>query len=153
MKRIVLSVIILCGAINAGAQDTLKVETVVKDTLTAQAQIADTLLTSEEESLLPDHYLFTQRLLWGKKGLMRNLNIFELSEDSRNLEMNIRSYTVRAHQYLGYASLLSMIGAGITGQQLYKGNERNKDLHETFAGLSNVILFFICSNSHFFSLR
>lgn len=141
MKKLILFFLILFVNNLANAQDTLKVETVVKDTLTAQTQIADTLLTPEEESLLPENYLFTQRLLWGKKGLMRNFNVFELSEDSRNLEMNIRSYTVRAHQYLGYASLLSMIGAGITGQQLYKGNERNKDLHETFAGLSNVFYF------------
>lgn len=141
MKKLILFFLILFVNNLANAQDTLKVEAVVKDTLTAHVPVADTLLNSEEESLLPENYLFTQRLLWGKKGLMRNFNVFELSEDSRNLEMNIRSYTVRAHQYLGYASLLSMIGAGITGQQLYKGNERNKDLHETFAGLSNVFYF------------
>jgi len=141
MKKIILTLLILFVNILTNAQDTIKFKTVASDTLTTQDVSTDTLLSREDESLLPENYLFTQRLLWGKKGLMRNFNVFELSEESRDLEMNIRSYTVIAHQYLGYASLLSMIGAGITGQQLYNGNQRNKDLHETFAGLSNVFYF------------
>lgn len=57
--------------------------------------------------------MFTQRILWGKNGLMRNFKIFELSEKSRNTEMYIRSYSIKAHEYLGYASLIGMIGTGI----------------------------------------
>ncbi len=53
--------------------------------------------------LLPDHYLFTQRILWGEKGLMRNFDMFKLSPTSRDIEMNIRSVMITTHQYLAFA--------------------------------------------------
>jgi hypothetical protein len=44
--------------------------------------------------LLPEKYLFTQRILWGERGLMRYFNTFKLSPTSRDLEMNIRSVMI-----------------------------------------------------------
>lgn len=136
-------VLILSGlAFLAYSQDSTAVVTVKTDTI---AQLnntaADTLSVSDEQPLLPEHYLFTQRLLWSEHGLMRNFDAFKLSQASRNLEMQIRSITMTAHEYLGYASLLGMVGTAITGQRLYTGDSRNKDLHETFAGLTNVCYF------------
>ena len=43
-----------------------------------------------ENSLLPDTMIFTQRMLWGEKGVMRTSNLFPLSKESREREMKIR---------------------------------------------------------------
>ncbi len=112
-----------------------------QDSLNIEKVNTDISEKRESQSLLPEHYLFTQRILWAENGIMRNFNKFELSESSRNTEMYIRSYSIRAHEYLGYASLVGMIGTGITGQQLYTGNPKNKDLHEGLAGFTNICYF------------
>ena len=52
-------------------KDTVKVEDDLLSSLTSDS--------SNQEKLLPDHIIFTQRLLWGKKGLMRNFDAFELT--------------------------------------------------------------------------
>jgi hypothetical protein len=91
--------------------------------------------------LLPDRYLFTQKLLWGERGLMRNFDMFKLSSTSRDLEMNIRSVMITTHQYLAFASLAGMLGTGIVGQFLYQGNRDIKDLHEGLATFTNVTYF------------
>jgi hypothetical protein len=91
--------------------------------------------------LLPDKYLFTQRILWGERGLMRYFNTFKLSPTSRDLEMNIRSIMITSHQYLAFASLVGMLGTGITGQFVYSGNREIKDIHEGFATFTNITYF------------
>lgn len=91
--------------------------------------------------LLPDKYLFTQRMLWGERGLMRYFNAFKLSPTSRDLEMNIRSVMITSHQYLAFASLVGMLGTGIAGQYLYTGNRNVKDLHEGLATFTNITYF------------
>ncbi len=91
--------------------------------------------------LLPDRYLFTQKILWGERGLMRNFDMFKLSSTSRDIEMNIRSVMITTHQYLAFASLVGMIGTGITGQFLYQGNRDIKDFHEGLATFTNVTYF------------
>ena len=98
-------------------------------------QFADTI------KLLPDHYLFTQRMLWGEKGLMRNFDMFKLSTTSRDMEMNVRYAMITTHQYLAFASLAGMLGTGIVGQFLYQGNRDIKDLHEGLATFTNVTYF------------
>lgn len=98
-------------------------------------QFADTI------KLLPDHYLFTQRMLWGEKGLMRNFDMFKLSTTSRDIEMNIRAVMITTHQYLAFASLLGMIGTGITGQYVYNGNRNIKNFHEGLATFTNITYF------------
>jgi hypothetical protein len=91
--------------------------------------------------LLPDHYLFTQKILWGEKGLMRNFDMFKLSSTSRDIEMNIRSVMITTHQYLAFASLLGMIGTGITGQYVFNEHRELKGLHEGFATFTNITYF------------
>ena len=91
--------------------------------------------------LLPEKYLFTQRILWGERGLMRYFNAFKLSPTSRDLEMNIRSVMITSHQYLAFASLIGMVGTGITGQNLYNGNRKIKDLHEGLSTFTNITYF------------
>ncbi|MFA5849006.1 MAG: hypothetical protein WC833_03910 [Bacteroidales bacterium] len=115
---------------NALAQN----ETVLKDT-------TNTGITEESQNLLPEKYLFTQRLLWGKKGAMRSFNIFKLSPESRDLEQEIRDKMFKAHRYIGYATLAGMVAQGIVGERLYRGNTGLKDLHEGLAGVVNIGYF------------
>ncbi|VBB47132.1 conserved membrane hypothetical protein [uncultured Paludibacter sp.] len=107
----------------------------------SEAAYVDTNIKSDSVQLLPEHYLITQRLLWGEKGLMRNFDSFKLSETARDKEMDIRNTMINIHQYLGYATLISMVGNGIVGQKLYSGNRNVKDLHEGFAATTNVLYF------------
>ncbi len=94
-----------------------------------------------EVKLLPESMIFTQRLLWGEKGLMRKTDLFSLSIESREREMKIRRGMLTAHQLIGYATLLGMIGQGITGVQLYNGNRRVKDLHESIGAFTTASYF------------
>jgi len=97
--------------------------------------------SEENQNLLPNNYLFTQRVLWGKKGLMRNFNIFKLSPESRDIEQEIRDKMFKAHRYIGYATLAGMVAQGIVGERLYRGNTGLKDLHEGLAGAVNIGYF------------
>jgi hypothetical protein len=94
-----------------------------------------------EVKLLPESMIFTQRLFWGEKGLMRKTDLFSLSIESREREMKIRRGMLTAHQLIGYATLLGMIGQGITGVQLYNGNRRVKDLHESIGAFTTASYF------------
>ena len=94
-----------------------------------------------ENSLLPDTMIFTQRILWGEKGVMRTSNLFPLSKESREREMKIRRGMLTAHQLVGYATLLGMIGQGITGVQLYQGSHNIKDVHEAIGAFTTASYF------------
>ena len=94
-----------------------------------------------EVKLLPESMIFTQRLLWGEKGLMRKTDLFSLSIESREREMKIRRGMLTAHQLIGYATLLGMISQGITGVQLYNGNRRVKDLHKSIGAFTTASYF------------
>ena len=94
-----------------------------------------------EVKLLPESMIFTQRLLWGEKGLMRKTDLFSLSIESREREMKIRRGMLTAHQLIGYATLLGMISQGITGVQLYNGNRRVKNLHESIGAFTTASYF------------
>ncbi|MCX6271315.1 MAG: hypothetical protein NTU44_08890 [Bacteroidetes bacterium] len=98
--------------------------------------------------LLPERILFTQAIFWGKKGLMRNLDYFKLTPDNRARELKLRRYMLKAHQTLGFATLLGMIAQGVVGSQLYKemdgkiryrGNLRS--VHENLAMAVNIGYF------------
>ena len=116
-------------------QEIKSVDTLVNTVLNVDGTVPDST------ALLPKHYLFTQRILWGEKGLMRNINMFKLSESERDREMSIRSTMISLHQYFGYATLVSMIGNGIVGQRLYTGQRDLKDLHSTLAGTTDFFYF------------
>ena len=133
------------------AQDSLIVQTdsiIITEEINLQQKDSDTLVLVEaektdsgEQALLPSHYLFTQRWLWGENGLMRNFDTFTLSLEARDREMEIRDKMNQIHRIAGYVSLAGMIGSGITGQMSSKGNEKAKDLHETFTGVTNFTYF------------
>ena len=100
-----------------------------------------TSASSDSVKLLPDHFLFTQRLLWGQKGLMRNFNYFKLSPEERERELRIRRTMLTTHQILGFATLGGMIAQGIVGSKLYNGDIGLKGTHEALAAGVNFGYF------------
>ncbi|MDR3705661.1 MAG: hypothetical protein P4L28_07140 [Paludibacteraceae bacterium] len=110
----------------------------VKKALPAQTLVAS---ADSTEDLLPTKYPFTQRMLWGKKGLLRNFSTFKLSEDERDREMQIRHKMLTAHRYLSYVSLVGMLAEGIVGMKLYNGDNSLRDLHSTLAAVVNITYF------------
>ncbi len=109
------------------------------------AQDDDDLLNdlggNSEIQLLPEKFLFTQKILWGQKGLMRNFKAFELTPENRTKELKIRGYFFKAHQTLGMLTSAGMIAQGIVGTKLYNGNYQLKDLHEGIATGVNIVYF------------
>ena len=111
-------------------------------TSTLLAQDAATLFASlqEEEAveipLLPERMLFTQRLLWGKKGLFRTTNIAPLTKAQREKELRLRRKLLITHQAIGYLTLAGMVAQGILGGQLYNGKY---ELYETHKTLGNIV--------------
>jgi hypothetical protein len=96
--------------------------------------------TQEKTKLLPDKILFTQRIFWGEKGLMRSFNAFELTPEKRQKELKVRRTMLVAHQIMGLATLGGMIAQGVVGAQLYSG-KNVKDLHEGLATAVNIGYF------------
>jgi hypothetical protein len=88
--------------------------------------------------LLPDHLIPTQRLMWGPRGIMRNFNAFELSPQSRELELKIRRTMFVSHQIVGFCTLGAMVAQGIVGSKLYNGDAGIKNLHEGLATGINI---------------
>jgi hypothetical protein len=112
------------------------------DTLQTNSLLSDlTSSTDQSVQLLPDHFLFTQRLLWGQKGLMRNFNYFQLSPEERQNELKIRRTMLATHQILGFATMGAMVAQGIVGAKLYNGDTGLKDTHEAIAAGVNFGYF------------
>ena len=99
--------------------------------------------------LLPNHFIPTQRLMWGQKGLMRNFKAFQLSPEERQKELNIRRKMLAAHQILGFATMGAMVAQGIVGSKLYNGDIGLKDTHEALAAGVNIGYFTTASLSLF----
>ena len=104
----------------------------------AQNDLLDELKDKNDSitQLLPQKMIITQRLLWGEKGLMRPM--VHLNMANREKELKVRRAMLVAHQILGFVTLGGMVGQGITGSQLYKGDYRIKDLHEGLATTVNL---------------
>ena len=104
----------------------------------AQNDLLDELKDKNDSTtqLLPPKMIITQRILWGEKGLMRP--IVHLNMENREKELKVRRAMLVAHQILGFVTLGGMVGQGITGSQLYKGNYQIKDLHEGLATTVNL---------------
>jgi hypothetical protein len=113
----------------------------------ANAQDMDSLLqsldpvTEEPVKLLPDKIMFTQRIFWGERGLLRRTGIMRLNEENRIKELKIRRTMLVTHQILGYATLAGMIAQGIVGGKLYNGETQLKDTHESLAAAVNIGYF------------
>ena len=91
--------------------------------------------------LLPARMVFTQRLLWGEKGVFRTTGLSPLNMELRQKELNVRRVMLTTHQVLGYATLAAMIAQGIIGGKLYKGDDSLYELHKTMGDVVNIGYF------------
>ena len=100
-------------------------------------------ISTEQKSqeLLPSSMIFTQRLLWGEKGLMRRTNAIPLNLENREKELKIRRKMLLAHQVIGYATLAGMIAQGVLGTKLYNKHYQYYDTHELIGNLTTVSYF------------
>ena len=96
---------------------------------------------SQEESLLPERMLLSQRLLWGEKGLFRKIGWAPLTPDMREKELALRRKMLTAHQVVGYATLAGMLAQGIIGGRLYNGEYRLYDTHKTMGNVVTALYF------------
>ena len=119
MKNLILSAILLF-MLSFG----LKAQS---DTLRSTDLLNEISLANKDTTaLLPKKILFTQRLLWGEKGLMRNFSEFELTPENRQNELKIRRTMLVAHQALGFLTLGGMIAQGFVGAKLYSGIQNHE---------------------------
>lgn len=110
----------------------------------AQTDSLDLLLqlgSEEPVELIPKRMIFTQRMLWGEKGLMRTLKVAPLTDHGRETELKIRRGMLVTHQVLGFATLAGMVAQGIVGAKLYSGDYKIKDLHEGLGAAVNITYF------------
>lgn len=97
--------------------------------------------SNEETPLLPERMVFTQKLLWGEKGLLRTTGIAPLTMEQRQKELKVRRAMLVTHQVFGYATLAAMVAQGIIGGKLYNGDYELYELHKNMATVVNVGYF------------
>ncbi|MCE1200031.1 MAG: hypothetical protein LWW85_13765 [Marinilabiliales bacterium] len=142
MKKFLLLACLLFVVAGAFSQSKTATTPVAGKDTTAVTDLLGDLnqSTQEQQSLLPKHILFTQRMLWGNHGLMRNFDKFELTPEKRQAELKLRRGMLIAHQIMGTLTLGGMVAQGIVGAKLYNG-QNVKDLHEGLAAAVNFGYF------------
>ena len=127
-KYLIYLGITCCISLNVGAQT---------DSLDLLLQLG----SEEPVELIPKRMIFTQRMLWGEKGLMRTLKVAPLTDHGRETELKIRRGMLVTHQVLGFATLAGMVAQGIVGAKLYNGDYKIKELHEGLGAAVNITYF------------
>ena len=94
-----------------------------------------------QTKLLPDKMIFTQKFLWGEKGLARVLKISPLNIKNREKELKLRRAMLKAHQFIGFLTFGGMIYQGILGGKLYNGDYSLYDKHKKVGELSTIAYF------------
>ena len=98
--------------------------------------------TAKDESLIPKRMIFTQRALWGNKGLLRKFGIFPLNVEQREKELKLRRSMLKIHQIIGYLTLAGMVTQGFLGGKLYNNWERGQyKTHKTVGNLTSISYF------------
>lgn len=123
----VVIILLLSFQINAQSEEDLFSMIVEKD--------------KSELPLLPERMVFTQRFLWGNKGLLRQSKIVPLSRQMREKELKVRRIMLKTHQVIGYTTLLAMIAQGFIGGKLYNGDNSLYDTHKTMGKIVNIGYF------------
>ena len=104
-RNILLSLFAIIFSVNCFAQDF--------------TEEFENLINIEKPSLLPEKMIFSQRILWGEKGLLRKTGIVKLSLENREKELVLREKMLKAHQIIGYITFAGMIYQGILRGKLY----------------------------------
>ena len=101
----------------------------------------ENLIVDEEPVLLPEKMIFTQRILWGEKGLFRKTGISNLTLENREKELVVREKMLKAHQIIGYITFAGMIYQGILGGKLYNGDYSVYDTHKKLGNIVTATYF------------
>jgi hypothetical protein len=92
------------------------------------AGLTDSVATAEP--LLPHKMIWTQRVFWGPRGLLRVTNIAPLTPEGRTHELKIRRTMLVTHQVMGFVTLAGFLTQGILGGSLYNATgERYQQLY------------------------
>ncbi len=108
-----------------------------------EKELFDLIITDENATpeLLPERMIFTQRIFWGEKGILRRTGIAPLNLENREKELVIRRKMLKAHQIIGYTTLAAMVAQGIIGGQLYNGDYSLYKTHKNMAKVVNAGYF------------
>ena len=107
-----------------------------------EKELFDLIITDENATpdLLPERMIFTQRLFWGEKGLLRKTGIAPLNLENREKELQIRRKMLKAHQIIGYTTLAAMVAQGLIGGKLYNATgDSYNSLYKTHKNMSKVV--------------
>ena len=94
-----------------------------------------------EQPLLPERMLFTQRAFWGENGLFRKTKLVPLTLENREKELKLRRTMLTTHQVIGYLTLAGMVAQGIIGGKLYNGDGSLYQTHKTMGKLVTISYF------------
>ena len=126
-RNILLSLFALIFSVNCFAQDF--------------TEEFENLINTEKPSLLPEKMIFSQRILWGEKGLLRKTGIVKLNLENREKELVVRERMLKAHQIIGYITFAGMIYQGILGGKLYNGDYSVYDTHKKLGNIVTASYF------------
>jgi hypothetical protein len=126
-RNIILSLFTIIFSVNCFAQDF--------------TEEFENLINIEKPSLLPEKMIFSQRILWGEKGLLRKTGIVKLSLENREKELVLRERMLKAHQIIGYITFAGMIYQGILGGKLYNGDYSVYDTHKKLGNIVTASYF------------
>ncbi len=126
-RNILLSLFAIIFSVNCFAQDF--------------TEEFENLINTEKPSLLPEKMIFSQRILWGEKGLLRKTGIVKLSLENREKELVLRERMLKAHQIIGYITFAGMIYQGILGGKLYNGDYSVYDTHKKLGNIVTASYF------------
>ena len=145
MRYIFFATLLWMGIGSLWAQDSTAVRRDTSATLAPSS--ADDLLagltdSTEAQPLLPHKMLFTQRVFWGPKGLLRTMSIAPLTPEGRIKELKIRRAMLVTHQVTGFLTLAGFVAQGLLGAKLYKAQGQEyvdtKKWHERTATMINI---------------
>ncbi|GAA4468878.1 hypothetical protein GCM10023189_54960 [Nibrella saemangeumensis] len=137
-----LTLLVETGVLAQNTPATGRDTVITADSTSAADLLAGLSETTESQPLLPANMVFTQRALWGQKGLLRVTGLAPLTAAKRERELKLRRTMLKTHQILGFATLGGMIAQGIVGSRLYKAKGPDyvklRDTHEDIATFINV---------------
>ena len=113
------------------------------NSVSQEKELFDLIIADENATpeLLPERMIFTQRIFWGEKGILRKTGIAPLNLENREKELVIRRKMLKAHQIIGYTTLAAMVAQGIIGGQLYNGDYSLYKTHKNMAKVVNAGYF------------